>query len=146
MQVELLDRQRWQTRVELANALFEYLEIFHNRQRRHSALGMLSPIEYELRAPPRACSMTTTQYPDSRETQGTSLQGHQRTRLGRLTNQVMSGSRESNHLVLSRCRGECELVAVPASVKAVCQIKASQAQEGRMAEWCLLSSCSTALR
>src|SRR5689334_7237323 len=28
MQVELLDRQRWRTRVELANAIFEYLEIF----------------------------------------------------------------------------------------------------------------------
>ena len=30
MQVELLDRQRWLTRVELANAIFEYLEVFHN--------------------------------------------------------------------------------------------------------------------
>jgi transposase InsO family protein len=49
MQVELLDRKRWKTRVELANAIFEYLEIFHNRQRRHSALGMLSPVEYEIR-------------------------------------------------------------------------------------------------
>ena len=49
MQVELLDRKRWRTRVELANAIFEYLEIFHNRQRRHSALGMLTPIEYETR-------------------------------------------------------------------------------------------------
>ena len=49
MQVELLDRKRWKTRVELANAIFEYLEIFHNRQRRHSALGMLSPVEYEMR-------------------------------------------------------------------------------------------------
>ena len=38
MQVELLDRKRWKTRIELANAIFEYLEIFHNRQRRHSAL------------------------------------------------------------------------------------------------------------
>jgi putative transposase len=47
MQTEFLDRQRWRTRVELANAMFEYLEIFHNRQRRHSALGMLKPIEYE---------------------------------------------------------------------------------------------------
>jgi len=28
-----------ETRLELANAIFEYLEIFHNRQRRHSALG-----------------------------------------------------------------------------------------------------------
>jgi putative transposase len=52
MQVELLDRQRWRTRVELANAIFEYLEIFHNRQRRHSALGMLSPIEFENRHQP----------------------------------------------------------------------------------------------
>jgi len=49
VQVELLNQQRWRTRIELANALFEYLEIFHNRRRRHSALGMLTPIEYELR-------------------------------------------------------------------------------------------------
>jgi transposase InsO family protein len=47
MQVELLDRHRWRTRVELANAIFEYLEIFHNCQRRHSALGMLTPIQFE---------------------------------------------------------------------------------------------------
>jgi hypothetical protein len=51
MQTELLNRQRWRTRLELANAIFECLEIFHNRQRRHSALGMLTPIEYELRGP-----------------------------------------------------------------------------------------------
>jgi len=49
MQVELLDRKRWKTRVELSNAIFEYLEIFHNRRRRHSSLGMISPVEYELR-------------------------------------------------------------------------------------------------
>ena len=49
MQVELLDRQRWRTRVELSNAIFEYLEVFHNRRRRHSALGMLSPVEFEAR-------------------------------------------------------------------------------------------------
>ena len=49
MQVELLNRQKWRTRVELANAIFEYLEVFHNRQRRHSALGMLSPVEFEAR-------------------------------------------------------------------------------------------------
>lgn len=27
--------------------MFEYVEIFHNRQRRHSSIGMLTPIEYE---------------------------------------------------------------------------------------------------
>jgi transposase InsO family protein len=48
MQVELLDTRRWKTRIELANAIFEYIEIFHNRRRRHSALGMRTPIEYEL--------------------------------------------------------------------------------------------------
>jgi putative transposase len=36
MQTELLNRKRWRTRLELANAIFEYLEIFHNRKRRHS--------------------------------------------------------------------------------------------------------------
>jgi len=48
MQVELLDRKRWSTRVELANAMFEYLEIFHNRQRCHSSLGMLTPSSSKL--------------------------------------------------------------------------------------------------
>jgi transposase InsO family protein len=51
VQTELLNRRRRRTRIELANAIFEYLEIFHNRQRRRSALGMLTPIEYELRTP-----------------------------------------------------------------------------------------------
>ncbi|RJL24001.1 hypothetical protein D5H75_31740 [Bailinhaonella thermotolerans] len=32
MQVELLDRRRWNTRIELADAIFEYLEIWRNRQ------------------------------------------------------------------------------------------------------------------
>ena len=49
VQVELLDRRALATRLELATAPFEYLEIFHNRQRRHSALGMLTPFEFEAR-------------------------------------------------------------------------------------------------
>lgn len=48
IQVELLNRKKWRTRLELANAIFEYPEVFHNRQRRHSALGMRTPIEYEM--------------------------------------------------------------------------------------------------
>jgi putative transposase len=52
VQVELLDRQRWRTRIELASAIFEYLEIFHNRQRRHSSLSMLTPLEFEARHQP----------------------------------------------------------------------------------------------
>ena len=47
MQVELLNRKRWTTRIELASAIRDYIELFHNTRRRHSALGMLSPTEYE---------------------------------------------------------------------------------------------------
>jgi putative transposase len=37
----------WKTGIEFASAIFDYLETFHNRQRRRSSLGMLTPIEYE---------------------------------------------------------------------------------------------------
>jgi transposase InsO family protein len=47
LQTELLNRKKWKTRIELSTALFDYLEIFHNRTRRHRALQMLTPIEYE---------------------------------------------------------------------------------------------------
>ncbi|WP_104106767.1 IS3 family transposase [Nocardioides sp. 616] len=47
MQVGLLDRKKWNTRIELSNAMFEYLEIWPNRRRRHSQLGWLTPIEFE---------------------------------------------------------------------------------------------------
>jgi len=49
MQVELLHRQRRRTRIELANVIFEYLDIWHNRQRRHTSLSMLTPVEFETR-------------------------------------------------------------------------------------------------
>lgn len=47
MQRELLDRQHWTSRVELASAIFEWIEGWYNPRRRHSTLGMLSPHEYE---------------------------------------------------------------------------------------------------
>jgi hypothetical protein len=47
---ELLDRQRWRTRIELADAIVEYLDIWHNRRRRRIALGRLSPLEFENRS------------------------------------------------------------------------------------------------
>ncbi|MGH7693276.1 MAG: IS3 family transposase, partial [Candidatus Dormibacteria bacterium] len=55
LQTELLNRQKWRTRIELSSALFEYLEIFHNRTRRHSSLGMLTPVDYE-----NLCQESTT--------------------------------------------------------------------------------------
>jgi putative transposase len=47
MQVELLNRRRWKTRIELATAIHDYIELFHNTKRRHSSLNMLTPTEYE---------------------------------------------------------------------------------------------------
>jgi transposase InsO family protein len=47
LQRELLDRRRWQTRKELAQAIFEWIEAWYNPRRRHSSLEDLSPIDYE---------------------------------------------------------------------------------------------------
>jgi len=46
-QVELLDRQHWRTTLELALAIADYIEHFYNSARRHSALGYLTPNEFE---------------------------------------------------------------------------------------------------
>lgn len=47
MQVELFNRRKWKTRIELAGAIHDYIELWHNPRRRHSALGMRTPIETE---------------------------------------------------------------------------------------------------
>ncbi|SEQ42080.1 IS3 family transposase [Microlunatus flavus] len=47
MQRELLDRQTWASRTELASAMFEWIRGLVQPRRRHSALGYRSPVEYE---------------------------------------------------------------------------------------------------
>jgi putative transposase len=47
MQLELLDTKPWQTRDELANAIFEWIECWYNPKRRHSSIGMHSPVTFE---------------------------------------------------------------------------------------------------
>ncbi len=47
LKLELVYETQWRTREEARSALFEYLELFYNRQRRHSALGYLSPNQFE---------------------------------------------------------------------------------------------------
>jgi putative transposase len=44
---ELLDRQQWLTRATARSAIFEYIEVWYNRHRRHSALNYLSPLQFE---------------------------------------------------------------------------------------------------
>lgn len=46
---ELLYRASWPTRAAAKRAIFEYVEIFYNRQRMHSALDYLTPVAYEAR-------------------------------------------------------------------------------------------------
>jgi putative transposase len=40
-------QENYRTRAEARASVFEYIEVFYNRVRRHSALGYLSPVEYE---------------------------------------------------------------------------------------------------
>ena len=47
MQVELLNRKKWTTVVELSIAMADYIVNFYNVERRHSALGYLTPVEFE---------------------------------------------------------------------------------------------------
>jgi putative transposase len=44
---ELIHRHSWPTRQSVRAAIFEYIEAFYNTRRMHSALGYLSPAEYE---------------------------------------------------------------------------------------------------
>ena len=44
---ECVERQTYQTRAEARSSVFEYIEVFYNRQRRHSSLGYVSPSIYE---------------------------------------------------------------------------------------------------
>jgi putative transposase len=46
---ELVHRESYATREEACRSLFEYIEVFYNRRRLHSALGYLSPVQYEER-------------------------------------------------------------------------------------------------
>ncbi len=44
---DVIHRQAWPTKTAARTAVFEYIEVFYNRRRRHSTLGMLSPVEFE---------------------------------------------------------------------------------------------------
>ncbi len=57
LKTELIYQQAFATREQARSVIFEYIEVFYNRQRRHSALGYLSPVSYE--AQQRAMSIMT---------------------------------------------------------------------------------------
>jgi len=47
LKLELIYGNRFKTRAEARQAVFEYIEVFYNRIRLHSSLGYMSPLEYE---------------------------------------------------------------------------------------------------
>ena len=47
LKVELIYPNNYQSVEALKAGVFEYIEIFYNRKRKHSAIGYLSPAEYE---------------------------------------------------------------------------------------------------
>ncbi len=49
LECELLDRRRFATKAEARMAIFEFIEGWYNRTRRHSGLGPISPVEFERR-------------------------------------------------------------------------------------------------
>jgi hypothetical protein len=63
MQVELFNRRRWKTRIELASAIHDYIEVWHNTRRRHSALGMRTPTEIEQAWATRGSTRTPNLHP-----------------------------------------------------------------------------------
>ena len=47
LKTELVHHERYATREQARQSIFEYIEVFYNRQRLHSALGYLSPEAFE---------------------------------------------------------------------------------------------------
>jgi transposase InsO family protein len=44
---ELIHGRSWPSKAELRAEVFEYIEVFFNRRRRHSTLGFVSPEQFE---------------------------------------------------------------------------------------------------
>ena len=49
VEIELIEDADWQTRSEARSAIFQFMEVWYNRYRRHSSLGYLTPAEFDKR-------------------------------------------------------------------------------------------------
>ncbi len=72
LECELLARSRFKTQAEARHAIFEFVEGFYNRRRRHSSIGYLSPVDYEQRHPATRSTPTHTSLPSGSQPSRTS--------------------------------------------------------------------------
>ncbi len=49
LKIELIFWNRYQNREQAKRSIFEYIEVFYNRERLHSSIGYLSPVEFEMK-------------------------------------------------------------------------------------------------
>lgn len=119
VQVELLDRCRWRARRELANALLEHLEIFHD-QHPMGALGWLTLAEFEDQAAITVAAIPAIRLHWSRDTRASIRPGRSGTllRLGVLPNAVKAESEEKSTCTDAKdgyCQGGSESVSISRS-------------------------------
>ncbi len=75
LKCEVEGAQMFATRDRARAAIFEYLEVFYNRARRHFALGSLSPVEYE-RAHNRTHRQTLSTFRGELQRRSSPARGH----------------------------------------------------------------------
>jgi putative transposase len=63
LKLELVYQEKFKQRQEAQDRIFEYIEVFYNRRRSHSAIGYLSPAEYEENSRRQRRAMDLTQLP-----------------------------------------------------------------------------------
>jgi len=47
LKVELIHGEKYVTRAAIKQSVFEYIEVYYNRVRRHSAVNSIAPMQYE---------------------------------------------------------------------------------------------------
>ncbi len=82
LKTELVHHERYATREAARQSLFEYIEVFYNRRRRHSSLGYVSPLEYERQLQAGAQAVRRTQA-DAVLTESSTFKHRDRARLTR---------------------------------------------------------------
>jgi transposase InsO family protein len=83
LKTELVHHEAYPTRAAARQSLFEYIEVFYNRQRRHSTLGYVSPQEYEQALAPTFANLAARHQGDNLAAKPTSSNDRDHARPGK---------------------------------------------------------------